>query len=264
MVDVVARNHVTVQGSGPPIVFGHGFGSDQTVWRRVAPAFVATHTVVTFDQVGAGRSDRAAWDPERYATLDGYARDLVEVCDALGLARPVFVGHSVSGMIGAIAAAGRPDRFARLVLLAPSARFLDDPPDYVGGFSRPDVEELLALMDANFTGWATALSQAALPVDALAQELRDTFHAADPRILRAFARVVFLGDHRAVLPRVTTPADVIQCTRDDLVPVAAGTYVASHLRHARLHLLDAPGHLPHVSHPAEVVALVRGAMRDAT
>lgn len=257
MVDVRKRNHVTVTGAGRPLVFGHGFGCDQSVWRRVAPALAQDHTVVLFDHVGAGRSDRSAYDPARYATLEGYAADLLEVCDVLGLDRPVFVGHSVSTMIGAIAAAAAPGRFARLVLLAPSPRFLDDPPDYVGGFRREDIEQLLALMDANFTGWATSLSQMAIGVEHLAQELRDSFCASDPRILREFARLAFLGDHRAVLPRVSTPAVVVQCTRDDLAPVVVGAYVARHLPHATLRLLDAPGHMPHMSHPDEVIALVR-------
>lgn len=258
MSAIVERNHVTVAGSGPPVVFAHGFGCDQTVWRRVAPAFVADHTVVLFDHVGAGRSDRSAYDPARYATLDGYARDLLEVCDVLGLDQPAFVGHSVGTMIGAVAAASAPGRFSRLVLLAPSPRFLDDPPDYVGGFQRDDIEQLLSLMDANFTGWATSLSQMAAGVDHLAQELRQSFCASDPRILREFARIAFLGDHRAVLPRVTTPSLVVQCTRDDLAPVCVGEYVARRLQRGTLALLDAPGHLPHLSHPEEVLALARG------
>jgi sigma-B regulation protein RsbQ len=251
----LVRNHVTVTGRGPALVFGDGFGCDQTAWQRVAPRFEKTHSVVLFDSVGADASDRGAYDPARHATLDGYARDLEEVCDAIGLEAPVFVGHSAGSIIGLLAAAASPTRFDRMVLLAPSPRFVDDPP-YVGGFSRADVEQLLDLMEANFMGWASAVAQMALTTEELARGLRERFCAADPRMLRELARTIFLGDHRAVLPRVETPCLVVQCARDALVPTRVGEYVAATLPHARYRVLDVPGHMPHMSHPDEVATLV--------
>ncbi len=256
-MDVLRRNNVTVSGSGPPVVFAHGFGCDQLVWHRVAPQFEDSHTVVLFDYVGAGGSEREAYSSERYATLDGYADDVLEVCDALGLERTAIVGHSVSGTICGIAAARRPSRFDRIVMVAPSPRFEDDPPDYRTGFSRDDLEGLLRLMDANFMGWATALAQMAVAPEVLSRELRESFCSADPLFLREFARATFLSDHREVLARIDPPTLVLQCAMDDLVPVSVGRYIVEELPAGIFQLLDIPGHMPHMSHPHAVVDAIR-------
>lgn len=256
MADVRARNNVQVTGKGPPLVFAHGFGCDQNVWRRVAPRFEASHTVVCFDYVGAGKADRSAYDSERYGSLRGYARDVTEVCEALGIQGAVLVGHSVSSMIGAWAAVDAPHLFDRIVMLAPSPCFIDGP-GYRGGFERKDVEQLLDLMDANFMGWATALSQMALHPPDLARELRESFCISDPRILREFARVTFLSDQREVLPKVPVPCLVVQCSRDDLVPISVGEYTADQLRYGAYRLIEVPGHMPHMSHPDEVETVIR-------
>ena len=257
MPDIRVRNHVQVTGHGPPLLFAHGFGCDQNVWRRVTPRLEMEHTIVTFDYVGSGKAQRSAYDSKRYGALDGYAHDLIEVCQTLGLRDTVLVGHSVSSMIAAIAAIQEPHLFDRIVMLAPSPCFIDDPPAYRGGFERRDVEQLLELMDANFMGWAAAVSQMALQPPDLARELRESFCLADPRVLREFARVTFLGDQRELLPLVRVPCLVVQCARDDLAPVSVGEYTAAHLPYGSYRLLDIPGHMPHMSHPELVEAVIR-------
>lgn len=256
-MNVRARNNVVVRGEGPPIVFAHGFGCDQRMWRKVAPRFEATNQVVLFDYVGAGASDRAAYDPKRYATLDGYAKDVLEICDALGLVSPVFVGHSVSAMIGVLAANAAPGLFERLVLVSPSPRFVNDPPEYHGGFEQGDIEGLLELLDGNFMGWATMLSSKVLTSPDLADELKTSFCSTDPLCLREFARATFLSDHRAALDTVTPPCLVVQCSDDEIAPTCVGEFVAKRIPRASFRLLDAPGHMPQMSHPDAVHDLLR-------
>jgi len=259
-MDVLVRSNVVVSGrpDGPVLLFAHGFGCDQHMWRGVAPAFEADHRVVLYDLIGAGRSDASAYDPERYGTLRGYAGDVLEICAALDLRDVVFVGHSVSAMIGVLAAAEQPDRFAKLVLVAPSPSFIDDG-DYVGGFSRADVEGLLESLDSNYLGWSAAMA----PVIAgpghpeAGAELANSFCRTDPEIARHFARVTFLADHRADLARVRTPALVLQCSDDALAPEAVGRYVHEQLPGSRLVVMAATGHCPNLSAPAETVAAIR-------
>ncbi len=256
--DVLRRNYVTSLGGGDrALVFVNGFGCDQTIWRAVAPTFAGDHRVVLFDHVGSGRSDAAAYDPRRYASLDGYAADLVEVVEALGLRDVALVGHSVGCTLAIRAALAAPGLFSRLALVAPSPRFLNDPPDYFGGFERSDIDALLDLMGRNFPGWAAALAGMLLEDDEQRRQLRDMFCGLDPRVARQFAELAFLSDARADLPRVAQPCFVLQCSRDDLVPVAVGEYVSRRLRRGSYALLEAPGHCPHVSHPREVAAHVR-------
>jgi sigma-B regulation protein RsbQ len=262
IVNIRRRNHVTEFGAGGrTLLFANGFGCDQTIWRFLAPAFAPDHRIVLFDYVGTGRADASAYDPGRYGTLDGYARDLVEVAEALGLREAVLVAHSVGCSVGVRASLEAPERFERLVLVCPSPRFLNDPPDYVGGFERPDLEALLDLMDRNFLGWAAALAGALLKEPELAAPLRDSFCSLDPRVARRFAELTFFADTRADLARVRHPAFVLQCSRDELVPPAAAEYVRRHLGRARHALLEAAGHCPHVSHPREVAARVREYLR---
>src|SRR4051812_44434759 len=211
------------------------------MWRHVAPAFEQTHTVVLFDHVGAGRSDLAAYDPARYATLEGYARDVLEIVDALGLERVVFAGHSVSATIGLLAAAERPELFERLVLVGPSPRYIDDE-GYRGGFSREEIEELLDTMDANYLGWSQHIAPVIMGVPERAElgaELAASFCRTDPTVARRFARVTFLSDNRADLERVRTPALVVQCRSDVIAPPEVGAYVHEHLAGSELALLDA-------------------------
>lgn len=263
-MNVMARNNVSVSGTGSPtLVFAHGLGFDQRAWRRLLPALSTTHRVVAFDHVGCGDSDRSAYEPGRYATLAGYASDVLEICAELELRGAVFVGHSVSSMIGALAAIAEPTRFARLVMIAPSPRYEDDPPDYTGGFARADVERLLELMDQNFAGWASALADVATEQPDLARELRDGLCSLDRRSVRGFARATFNADHRSALPHVLAPTLVIQSADDDIAPVAVGVYTACRLPRGELRVLAARGHLPHLTHASETAALIRAFLARA-
>jgi sigma-B regulation protein RsbQ len=260
-MDVLARNNVTVQGpqDAPPMLFAHGFGCDQHMWRHVAPAFAADHRVVLFDHVGAGGADPAAWDPERYASLDGYATDVLEICAALDLTGIVFVGHSVSAMIGVLAAGRDPDRFAKLVLVGPSPRYVDDE-GYRGGFSREDIEGLLESLDSNFLGWSSAMAPVIVgnpDRPELGEELTNSFCRTDPEIARHFARVTFLSDNRADLAGVRAPALVLQCADDVIAPAAVGEYVHAQLPGSTLVRMQATGHCPNLSAPDETIAAIR-------
>ena len=260
-MSVAQRNNVIERGApgGRPIVFAHGFGCDQNMWRFVWPAFADEHRVILFDHVGAGGSDASAYDRERYATLHGYARDVLEICRELELTDVVFVGHSVSAMIGALAAADEPERFARLVLVGPSPRYIDDEP-YVGGFTLEDIEGLLDSMDSNYLGWSSAMAPVIMgngDRPELGEELTNSFCRADPDIARHFARVTFTSDNRADLARVRTPSLVLQCSDDAIAPTVVGEYVDSQLADSRLVLLEASGHCPNLSAPEETIAAIK-------
>lgn len=255
------RNHVVTAGadSAPTIVLAHGFGCDQTMWRFVAPELARDHRVVTFDYVGAGQSDRAAYDVDRYASLRGYARDVLDVIETTGDAPVVLVGHSVSSMVGVLASISDPARIRALVLIGPSPRYIDDDP-YVGGFSAADIDGLLGLMDRNFMGWANLLAPTvarAADHPEVAAELEASFCSTDPVMLRQFADVTFRGDNRADLPRVSVPTLVLQCSSDAIASERVGRYCADHIPGARFHQLQATGHCPHLSDPEETVRAIR-------
>lgn len=257
----VQRNHVVQKGrpGARPIIFAHGFGCDQNMWRFVWPAFAEDHHVILFDHIGAGGSDLSAFDRERYETLWGYADDVLEICNELRLTDVVFVGHSVSAMIGVLAAGAEPDRFGRLVLVCPSPRYIDEG-DYVGGFTRADIDDLLDSMDSNYLGWSGTMAPAIMgnpDRPQLGEELTNSFCRADPDIARHFARVTFLSDNRTDLARVPTPSLVLQSAQDVLAPPAVGAYVQQQLPHSQLVLLDAVGHCPNVSEPEATVSAIR-------
>lgn len=259
---VVERNNVNVSGpaGGQPMVFSHGFGCDQTMWRHVIPSFADRYRTVAYDHVGFGGSDLAAYDPARYADLQGYADDLLELCAELDLHDVVFVGHSVSAMIGVRAALTEPERFAHLVLVAPSPRYVDDADDgYVGGFSAADIEGLLASLDSNYLGWSSAMAPTIMgnaDRPELGDELTNSFCRTDPAIAQQFARVTFLSDSRDDLGQVRPPCLVLQCTDDVIAPDAVGAYVDEHLPRSRLVRLAATGHCPNLSAPAETSAAI--------
>lgn len=263
--DVIARNNVRLSGrrGGPAVIFAHGFGCDQNMWRFVAPALEAEYEVVRFDYVGAGGSDPRAYDPVRYSGLDGYAQDVLDICGALGLRDAVFVGHSVSAMIGLLAATREPRRFSRLVLVAPSPRYLNDPPEYVGGFERADVEGLLALMDRNYLGWARAFAPVVIGSGGSAgmpertRELEESFCSTDPVLARRFAEVTFFADNRVDLAAAPVPSLILQCSDDALAPVAVGEYLHRHLPQSTLRVLRVTGHSPHMTHPEETIRAIR-------
>jgi sigma-B regulation protein RsbQ len=242
------------------MVFAHGFGCDQTLWRFVAPAFEDDYRVVTFDYIGAGASDRSAYDPQRYDSLNGYAADILDICRALDLHDVILVAHSVSATVALLAAIEEPDRFSELVLVTPSPRYLDDLPDYRGGFSQADIDGLLQMMDVNAIGWAAFLAPIVMgnpDRPELASDLERTFCSIDPIMARQFAEVTFRADNRVDLPKVTTPSLILQCSRDAVAPMEVGEYMHRHLRDSELHVIDAIGHCPHVSHPQETIAAIR-------
>lgn len=259
--EAVRQHNIQVRGTGStPMVLAHGFGCDQQMWRLVAPAFEQSHRLVLFDHLGCGGSDLRAYDEERHATLDGYAQDVVNLLDALDLHDVVFVGHSVSAMIGVLAANQRPERFSRLVLIGPSPRYLNDPPDYVGGFEPQDIEGLAEMMDRNLVGWADYLSLTVAGGPERgpeADELRASFCASDPDILKRFAAATFLADNRADLARVRVPALVLQVERDAIAPVAVGRYCARQMAGSTLVVMPTTGHCPHLTHPRETIEAIR-------
>ena len=261
MESVLQRNCVRLGGApeGRPLMFAHGFGCDQEMWRYVAPAFEADHRIVLFDHVGAGNSDLGAYDRVKYNSLRGYADDVVEICRALGLTDVVFVGHSVSAMIGVLALKAAPEVFGGLVMIGPSPRYVDDG-DYVGGFSRTDIAGLLDALDANHLGWSAQMAPVIMGTPdqpELAAELTNSFCRTDPDITRHFARVTFLSDNRADLATVGVPTLVLQCSEDVIAPEVVGRYVHEHIPGSVFTQLAATGHCPHLSAPEETAAAIR-------
>ncbi|HYG95972.1 MAG TPA: alpha/beta hydrolase [Solirubrobacterales bacterium] len=261
-----ARNNVTEHGppGAQPMLFAHGFGCDQNMWRFVWPRFESEYRIVLFDHVGAGGSDLAAYDPGRYSSLQGYAEDVCEICRELDLRDVVFVGHSVSAMIGVLAAAAEPERFARLVLVGPSARYIDDD-GYVGGFSREDIEGLLESMDSNYLGWSSQMAPVIMGNDdrpELGEELTNSFCRTDPEIARSFARVTFMSDNREDLARVDVPSLVLQCSDDAIAPVEVGRFVDRELPDSRFVMLDAVGHCPNLSAPEQTASAIEEFLRE--
>ncbi|MGW6022504.1 alpha/beta fold hydrolase [Streptomyces sp. NPDC055099] len=252
-MDIRARNNVTVTGpaDGPAVVLAHGFGCDQNMWRLAVPALAERHRVVLFDYVGSGGSDLSAWSQERYSTLDGYAQDVVDVCTELGLENAVFVGHSVSAMVGVLAARTAPERIGSLVMVAPSPRYIDDN-GYRGGFTAEDIDELLVSLESNYLGWSSAMAPVIMgnpERPELGQELTNGFCATDPDIARVFARTTFLSDSREDLKSVTVPTLVLECSQDMIAPREVGAYVHAAIPSSRLVTLDATGHCPQLSAP---------------
>jgi sigma-B regulation protein RsbQ len=242
------------------MVFAHGFGCDQAMWRFVAPDFEVDHRVVLFDHVGAGGSDLSAYDPEKYSSLRGYAQDVVEICRELDLHDVVFVGHSVSAMIGVLALQEAPELFGALVMVGPNPRYVDDG-DYVGGFSRADILDLLEALDSNHLGWSRQMAPVIMgehpDQPELAEELTNSFCRTDPGIARQFARVTFLSDNRADLADVAVPTLVLQCSEDVIAPEVVGRFVHAAVAGSTFTQLAATGHVPHLSAPEETTAAIR-------
>jgi sigma-B regulation protein RsbQ len=267
--DVLRRNNVTLLGdpAGRPMLFAHGFGCSQEMWRQVADPFTRDHRVVLFDHVGSGKADLSAYDRIKYDSLEGYADDVLEIVEALDLEDVVYVGHSVSAMIGVLAAMGRPDLFGALILVGPSPRYVDAP-GYRGGFSQADIDSLLDVLDANHLGWSASMA----PVIAgnpdrpeIGDELTASFCSMDPTVARQFARVTFLSDNRRDLADVTTPTLILQSKEDVIAPLEVGEYVRDAIQDSEFVVLDAKGHTPNLSEPAQVVAAIRSYLtRPAT
>ncbi|MET9491057.1 alpha/beta hydrolase [Nocardia sp. NPDC006630] len=261
-MSVRSRNNVVVTGSdeGPTVVLAHGFGCDQNLWRLIVPQLAERYRVVLFDHVGAGRSDTSAWSAERYASLDAYAEDIIDICAELELRDVALVGHSVSAMIAVLAVNRVPERFSKLVLLTPSPRYIDDG-DYRGGFSRADIDELLDSLDANYLGWSATMAPVIMGTPdrpELGDELTESFCRTDPVIARVFAQATFLSDNRADLPEVAVPTLVIQTAQDAIAPREVGQFVHDEIRGSSLVTLDAIGHCPQLSAPELTAAAIIG------
>ncbi|CAE6727785.1 alpha/beta fold hydrolase [Paraburkholderia nemoris] len=260
-MSISKRNNVKVSGSGQrTMVMAHGFGCDQSMWRYLAPSFHGEYRTVMFDLVGSGASDLSAYDFDKYGSLNGYAADLIEIVNDVAAEGPVvFVGHSVSAMIGLIAGLEAPDLFAAHIMVGPSPCYVNDG-DYVGGFSREDIEDLLRTLESNYLGWSSTMAPAIMGAPEqpeLGIELTNSFCRTDPEIARHFARVTFLSDHRAILPRIVTPALILQCSDDIIAPCSVGEYMKRMMPASTLHIIENVGHCPHLSSPSASAAAMR-------
>lgn len=259
-MSVITRNNVQILGdSGSPIVFAHGFGCDQNMWRFVTPNFTDDFRVVLFDLVGAGKSDLRAWSPDRYSSLEGHADDVLEILRELDLGKAIFVGHSVSAMIGVLAARAAPELFSHLVLVGPSPKYINEG-NYVGGFTAPEIEELLEFLDSNHMGWSAAMAPTIMgnpDRPELGEELTNSFCRTDPEIARHFARTTFTSDNRSDLAHVAIPTLILQCREDIIAPQAVGKYVHDAIPDSRLVTLDATGHCPNLSAPEATSTAIR-------
>lgn len=264
-VDVRRAHNVVVTGdpAGRVLLFAHGFGCDQNMWRFVAPHFEDTHRVVRFDHVGAGRA-QAPYDAARHASLDGYAEDVVRICEELDLHDVAFVGHSVSAMIGVLAHRRAPERFSSLALVGPSPRYVNDD-GYAGGFDRADIDDMLAALASNYLGWSSSMAPAIVgnpDRPELGAELTESFCRADPAIAERFARATFLADNRADLPHVTVPTLVMQSSEDLIAPMGVGQYVAAAIPDSTFVVLEATGHCPNLSAPDEVITALESFLAE--
>jgi sigma-B regulation protein RsbQ len=259
-MSIVRRNNIRVTGSGAKtLIFSHGFGCDQNMWRFITPAFERDYRVVLFDHVGAGKSDIAQYEPEKYNSLQGYADDVVEIIDTASVEPVTFIGHSVSAIIGALAAIQRPERFSRIVMIGPSPCYINTD-GYVGGFSRTDIEGLLSLLENNHLGWSSTMAPVIMgnsDKPELTDELKESFCRTDPEIMKQFARVTFLSDNRSDLPLLNTPTLILQCSQDLIAPHDVGEFVHHHVPRSHLVTLQATGHCPHLSAPEETVAAIK-------
>lgn len=260
------RHNVHVKGVGSKaMVFAHGFGCDQNMWRFVAPAFEDGYRTVLFDHVGAGGSDLSAYNPKRYASLEGYADDVVELCREFGIRGGVFVGHSVSSMIGALASRKAPELFDELIMVGPSPKYINDG-DYVGGFSEAQITELLEFLDSNHMGWSQAMAPIIMANPdrpELGEELTNSFCRTDPEIAKQFARATFLSDNRSDLQDIKTRTLILQCSEDVIAPTAVGEYVHRHLPNSELVTMRATGHCPNLSAPEETISAMKAFLKTA-
>lgn len=254
------RNNVKVLGKGTqPMLFAHGYGCDQNMWRYVYPAFEEDYKVVLFDHTGAGNSDETQYSFEKYSNLEGYAEDILEICDELDLSNVILVGHSVSSMIAVLAATAEPERFSNLILIGPSPRYINDE-GYFGGFNRLDIDGLMDALDSNYLGWAAQMAPVIMgngERPELGEELTNSFCRTNPTIAKHFAQVTFLSDNRSDLRSVNVPTLIIQCSEDVIAPKEVGEYVHKNIPNSSFSVLKATGHCPNLSAPEETIEVIQ-------
>ncbi len=258
-MSVMKRNNIKIMGEGTQVImFGHGFGCSQEMWQYIVPAFERDYRIILFDYVGSGHSDANFYTSERYSSLQGYAQDVLEIVEELQLEQVIFVGHSVSGMIGMLAAIAQPQRFSKLIMVGPSPCYINEG-DYQGGFEKSDIDELLTMMEMNFTGWASYLAPIAMHEENKHQAaaLEESFVSTNPRIAREFAEATFFADYRHRLHELQTPTLLLQCAEDSIVPLNVGVYLQEHIKNSELQVMEAKGHYPHLSHPTETIVKIK-------
>jgi sigma-B regulation protein RsbQ len=258
---ILRRNNIKVFGQGTQtMMFAHGFGCDQNMWRFVTPAFEKDYKIILFDYVGSGQSDISAYSYERYSDLNGYAQDVLDICEELALTDVIFVGHSVSTMIGLVSSIQAPNYFNRLIFVGPSPCYINDLPNYYGGFERKDIEDLLDIMEKNYIGWASFMAPLVMQNQdrpELSEELEASFCSTDPVVASRFAEVTFYSDNRSDLPNASVPSLILQCSDDMVAPTEVGHYLHRHLPKSTLRLMKATGHCPHLSHPQETIDVIK-------
>jgi sigma-B regulation protein RsbQ len=265
MIDVINRNNVKVIGTGKKVmVFAHGFGCDQNMWRLVTPAFENDYRIVLFDHVGSGQSDLDSYTAKKYGNLEGYADDIIEIIEDLNLKHVIFVGHSVAAMMGILAAGKKPELFSHLILVGPSPYYINED-DYNGGFTRPQINELLESMDNNHLGWSMAMApiiMANADKKELTEELANSFCRTNPEIAKQFARTTFLSDTRGMLSSVNVPSLILQCSEDVIAPTNVGQYVHRHLPNSKILFMKATGHCPNLSAPGETIDSIKSYLSE--
>jgi len=259
-MDVLKRNNVKVSGQGrQPMLFAHGYGCDQNMWRFITPAFEQNYQIVLFDHIGFGGSDSGGYSRQHYSSLQAYADDMLEICAALDLQQVIFVGHSVSAMLGVLAALREPERFSKLVLVAPSPSFINDG-DYIGGFTREAIEGMLATLETDYLGWATSMAPVVMgnpDRPELSQELVQAFCHSNEEVARDFGRLTFLADNRREAGLLHLPVLILQCSEDALAPLEVGNFLHQHMAGSKLQVLKATGHCPNLSAPQETIAAMK-------
>ncbi|MFC6999539.1 alpha/beta fold hydrolase [Rufibacter roseus] len=256
----IERNNVTIKGKGTtPIIFAHGYGCDQNMWRYITPAFEEDYKIILFDHVGFGNSDTSAYTLERYSSLQSYAVDVLEICEELNLDKVIFVGHSVSSMIGVLASVLDPERFSKLVLIGPSPRYTNDD-EYIGGFTQEGINGLLESLDSDYLQWSHAIAPVIMgnpEKPELGQELAQSFCRSNETVAKDFARITFLSDNREDLQNLKTEALILQCSEDVIAPMEVGEYMHRELTNSKLVVLNATGHCPNLSAPEETIKAMK-------
>jgi sigma-B regulation protein RsbQ len=258
--NLVAKNNITIQGTGSKSMFlVHGYGCDQNMWKFITPQFKEDYRIILIDLVGSGKSDENAYDYDKYSSLEGYADDIIEICDALNLKDICFVGHSVGAIIGLLAAVKRPALFEKLIMIGPSPRYINDAV-YFGGFSQNDIDDLMETLDSNYLGWSSAMAPVIMgnpDRPELAAELEESFCQNNPEIAKHFAKVTFQGDNRSDLNKLTTDTLIIQSMEDAIASVKVGRYVHENIANSKFVILETTGHCPHLSDPNQTIEAIK-------